>query len=46
MQIGDRLGQKIGFDTNNEMAEDPRFCIALDLSEGYVTSIEIECGEG
>ena len=23
----------------------PAFCIALDLLEGYATSIEIECGE-
>jgi hypothetical protein len=36
----------MGFDTRNEVAEDPRFCIALDLSEGYGTSIAIECGEG
>lgn len=45
MQIVDHLGQIISFDTNNEMAKNPHFCIALDISKSFATSIEIECGE-
>lgn len=45
MQLVDQLGQIIGFDTNNDFAQSSRFCIALDLSKGYATSIEIECNK-
>ena len=42
MAIAETLGEVIGFDTSNDTAKDPRFCINLEISKGWVTSIDLE----
>jgi hypothetical protein len=34
--IGCQIGTIIGFDNINKMRHDPKFCITLDLEEGYL----------
>ena len=34
------LGEVIGMETANENAKDPRFCINLEISKGWATSVE------
>ena len=40
------LGEVIGIDTSNESARDPRLCVNLLVSKGWVTSIDLETEEG
>lgn len=44
--IAETLGEVIGMDVANEKAKDPRFCINLEISKGWVTSIDLESEEG
>jgi hypothetical protein len=46
LDIAGMLGDVIGIDTSNETAKDPRFCINLAVSEGWVTSIDLETEGG
>ena len=39
--IVETLGEVIGMDIANENARDPRFCINLEISKGWATSIEL-----
>ena len=39
--IVETLGEVIGMETANESAKDPRFCINLEISKGWATSIEL-----
>lgn len=39
--IAETLGKVIGMETANESARDPRFCINLEISKGWATSIEL-----
>ena len=43
--IAETLGEVIGMDTSNETAKDPRFCINLKVSKGWVTNIDMDGGE-
>ena len=38
LAIAESLDEVIGIDTANEMALDPRFCINLKVSKGWVTA--------
>ena len=40
------LGEVIGIDTSNKTAKDPRFCINLVVSGGWVTNIDLETEGG
>ena len=44
--IASTLGEVIGIDTSNEWARDPRFCVNLMVSKGWVTSIDLETENG
>ena len=44
--IAESLGEVIGMDTANENAKDPRFCINLEISNGWATNIELETEGG
>jgi hypothetical protein len=44
--IAESLGEVIGMDVENDYAKDPRFCINLEISKGWVTSIDLECEGG
>ena len=46
LAIAETLGEVIGIDTANENARDPRFCINLVVSRGWVTSIDLETEGG
>ena len=39
--IAEALGEVIGMETENEYAKDPRFCVNLEISKGWATSIEL-----
>lgn len=39
--IVETLGEVIGMETANKSAKDPRFCINLEISKGWATSIEL-----
>ena len=39
--IAKSLGEVIGFETANATAKDPRFCVNLEISKGWATSIEL-----
>ena len=40
------LGEVIGMDTANDYAKDPRFCVNLEISKGWVTCIDLESEGG
>jgi hypothetical protein len=40
--IAGTLGEVIGIDTANDTAQDPRFCVNLNINEGWVTTIDLE----
>ena len=40
------LGEVIGMDTANESTKDPRFCINLEISKGWATSIDLKAEGG
>jgi hypothetical protein len=42
LAIAETLGEVIGIDTSNETAKDPRFCVNLMVSNGWITSIDLE----
>lgn len=44
--IAETLGEVIGIDIANENNKDTRFCINLEISKGWATSIELECEGG
>ena len=46
MAIAETLGEVIGFDTSNDTGKDPRFCINLEISKGWATSIDLEVEGG
>ena len=46
IDIAGMLGEVIGIDTANESARDPRFCVNLMVSKGWVTSIDLETEDG
>ena len=46
LAIAESLGEVIGMDVENDNARDPRFCINLEISKGWVTSIDLECERG
>jgi hypothetical protein len=46
LAIARRLGEVIGIDTSNETAKDPRLCINFVVSNGWVTSIDLETEGG
>ena len=46
LAIVETLGEVVGIDTTNETAKDPRFCINLVVSRGWVTSIDFETERG
>ena len=46
LAIAKTLGEVIGIDTANETAKDPRFCINLIVSRGWVTNIDLETEGG
>lgn len=46
LAIAGTLGEVIGMDTTNENAKDPRFCINLEISKGWATSIDLEAKGG
>jgi hypothetical protein len=42
LAIAETLGKVIGIDTSNDTARDPRFCVNLIVSNGWVTTIDVE----
>ena len=46
LAIAETLGEVIGFDTSNETTRDPRFCVNLMVTNGWVTSIDLETDDG
>ena len=46
LAIAETLGEVIGFDTANETARDPRFCVNLMVTNGWVTNIDLESEDG
>ena len=46
IEIAETLGEVIGSDTSNDTAKDPRFCINLEISKGWATSIDLEMENG
>ena len=46
LDIASMLGEVIGIDTSNEWARDPRFCVNLIVSKGWVTSIDLQTEDG
>ena len=42
LAIAETLGEVIGMDTANDTTKDPRFCINLEISKGWATSIDLE----
>jgi hypothetical protein len=46
LAIAESLGEIIGMDVENDNAKDPRFCINLEISKGWVTCIDLECEGG
>ena len=46
LAIAETLGEVIGIDTMNETAKDPRFCVNLMVTKGWVTSIDLESEDG
>ena len=46
IEIAETLGEVIGFDTSNDTTKDPRFCINLEISKGWATSIDLEMEDG
>ena len=46
ISIARTLGEMTGMNTANENAMDPTFCINLEISKGWVTSIELESEGG
>ena len=42
LAIAHTLGEVIGIDIANENAKDPRFCINLEISKVWATSIDLE----
>ena len=42
LSLAKMRGEVIGIDTSNEWAKDPRFCVNLMVSKGWVTSIDLE----
>ena len=46
LAIAKSSGEVIGIDTSNEIARDPRFCVNLLVSKGWVTSINLETEDG
>ena len=46
LAIAESLGEVIGMDTANDNAKDPRFCVNLEISKGWVTCIDLECEGG
>ena len=46
LAIAKSLGEVIGMDTENDTAKDPRFCVNLEISKGWVTCIDLECEGG
>ena len=46
LAIAETLGEVIGMDTSNEFARDPRFCVNLMVSEGWMTSIDLVTENG
>ena len=45
IMIAETLGEIIRMDTAHKTAKDPRFCINLEISKGWVTSIDKESEE-
>ena len=43
LAIAKSLGEVIGMDVENDNAREPRFCINLEISKGWITSIDLEC---
>ena len=41
ISIAGTLGEVIGMETANDTAKDPRFCVNLEISKGWATSIEL-----
>ena len=41
ISIAESLGEVIGMETANDTAKDPRFCVNLEISKGWATSIEL-----
>jgi hypothetical protein len=46
LAIAETLGEVIGIDTSNDTARDPRFCVNLVVSNGWVTTIDLESENG
>ena len=46
LDIAEMLGEVINIDTSNDSARDPRFCVNLMVSKGWVTSIDLETEDG
>ena len=46
LTIAGTLGEVIGIDTMNETAKDPRFCVNLMVTKGWVTSIDLASEDG
>ena len=46
LAIAESLGEVIGMDTANDQAKDPRFCVNLEISKGWVTCIDLESEGG
>ena len=46
LAIAESLGEVIGLDTTNDYAKDPRFCVNLEISKGWVTCIDLESEGG
>ena len=44
--IAESLGEVIGMETANDTAKDPRFCVNLEISKGWATSIELVTEDG